>query len=103
MGCNHQVEEKLDKLKGFVKYIRRKNNYRLIEDRLKDWDEVYALKDIRKDLKKQSARCMDCGIPFCQSETGCPLGNQIPNWNDLVFKVCINFLHILFILLLLVQ
>ncbi|KAH8864826.1 glutamate synthase [NADPH] [Schistosoma japonicum] len=78
--------EKLDKVRGFVKYARQKQNYRPVEERIKDWDEVYALKQIRKGLVKQAARCMDCGVPFCQSYVGCPLGNLIPNWNDLVFK-----------------
>ncbi|VDO85565.1 unnamed protein product [Schistosoma curassoni] len=78
--------EKLDKVRGFVKYARQKQNYRPVEERLKDWEEVYALKQIREGLVKQAARCMDCGVPFCQSYVGCPLGNLIPNWNDLVFK-----------------
>nr|CAH8871004.1 unnamed protein product [Trichobilharzia regenti] len=78
--------EKLDKVRGFVKYARQKQNYRPVEERIKDWEEVYALKQIRKGLVKQAARCMDCGVPFCQSYVGCPLGNLIPNWNDLVFK-----------------
>lgn len=75
-------------MRGFVKYARQKQNYRPVEERLKDWEEVYALKQIREGLVKQAARCMDCGVPFCQSYVGCPLGNLIPNWNDLVFKVC---------------
>jgi glutamate synthase (NADPH/NADH) small chain len=51
--------------------------------RLKDWNEVYA--DFAEDeLKVQASRCMDCGIPFCNN--GCPLGNLIPDWNDLVYR-----------------
>ncbi|CAG8789473.1 7190_t:CDS:2, partial [Racocetra fulgida] len=50
-----------------------------------DWKEINArLSDAQ--LKVQAARCMDCGVPFCQSDTGCPIGNIIPKWNDLVFK-----------------
>ncbi|VDM35347.1 unnamed protein product [Hydatigera taeniaeformis] len=75
-----------DKLRGFVKYPRTKIKYRSIEERLHDWSEVYAHGTLRHGLKVQAARCMDCGVPFCQSSFGCPLGNLIPNWNDLVHK-----------------
>ena len=51
-------------------------------ERLKDWREVY-LPYPQDELQKQGARCMDCGIPFCHQ--GCPLGNLIPDWNDLVY------------------
>ena len=48
---------------------------------------IYLFWYIRKNLKTQAARCMECGVPFCQSNAhGCPLGNIIPKWNDLVFK-----------------
>ena len=53
---------------------------------MKDWDEIYNFDQVRKGLKKQAARCMDCGVPFCQSSHGCPLGNIIPKWNDLVYQ-----------------
>jgi glutamate synthase (NADH) len=76
----------LDKLKGFHKYQRTTKQYRKVEERLKDWKEIHNHIGIRKGLKKQAARCMDCGIPFCQSKDGCPLGNIIPKWNDLVFQ-----------------
>lgn len=79
--------EKPDKLRGFVKYPRTKTKYRAAGERLTDWSEVYAHQSVRKTLKVQTARCMDCGVPFCQSTFGCPLGNLIPNWNDLVNKV----------------
>ncbi|KAF5400943.1 Glutamate synthase, partial [Paragonimus heterotremus] len=79
-------EAPLDKLRGFVKYSRTKVSYRPVSERVDDWEEVYAHAEIRKGLRRQAARCMDCGVPFCQSHTGCPLGNLIPNWNDLVFK-----------------
>lgn len=80
-------EEVPDKVRGFVKYPRTKVKYRPTEDRLSDWSEVYAHKAVQRTLKTQAARCMDCGVPFCQSSFGCPLGNIIPNWNDLVHKV----------------
>uniref|UniRef100_A0A914W3F6 glutamate synthase (NADH) n=1 Tax=Plectus sambesii TaxID=2011161 RepID=A0A914W3F6_9BILA len=79
-------DEDLDKLRGFVKYKRQKVIYRPAEERLKDWKEVTNYEDVRKNLRMQAARCMDCGVPFCQGNTGCPLGNIIPKWNDLVFN-----------------
>jgi glutamate synthase (NADPH/NADH) small chain len=53
--------------------------------RILDWNEIYEPMDVAK-LRAQGARCMDCGIPFCHGPTGCPLGNIIPEWNDLVYK-----------------
>ena len=73
--------------RGFVKYKRAKCQYRDAKVRLKDWDEIYNHTGVKKGLQKQAARCMDCGVPFCQSDNGCPLGNIIPKWNDLVFRV----------------
>lgn len=80
------IKNTLDKKKGFVKYKRAKNQYRLPEERLTDWDEIYNHTGIQKYIQVQAARCMDCGVPFCQSDHGCPLGNIIPKWNDLVFQ-----------------
>ncbi|KAH8320269.1 hypothetical protein KR067_012968 [Drosophila pandora] len=81
-----RAERVLDKTRGFVKYKREAAPYRDAGDRQKDWDEVYNFPHVRKNLKVQAARCMECGVPFCQSNsTGCPLGNIIPKWNDLVF------------------
>ncbi|OBZ85326.1 putative glutamate synthase [NADPH] [Choanephora cucurbitarum] len=77
--------EKLDKLRGFMKYKRRTDPYRDPKKRSKDWDEV-NVRLSRPQLHEQAARCMDCGIPFCQSDTGCPIGNIIPKWNELVYK-----------------
>ncbi|KAG0086967.1 glutamate synthase [NADH] [Podila epicladia] len=78
--------EIVDKVRGFMKYKRRGDAYRNPKKRTKDYKEISArLSD--QDLKVQAARCMDCGVPFCQSSsTGCPIGNIIPKWNDLVFK-----------------
>ncbi|KAF9239590.1 NADPH-dependent glutamate synthase [Melanogaster broomeanus] len=76
---------KLDKARGFMKYQRMNEAYRPPRKRVKDWKEISnRLTD--SELKYQSARCMDCGVPFCQSDTGCPISNIIPKWNDLVFK-----------------
>ena len=70
--------------RGFLKHPERElPDRRPVELRLLDWKEVYT--DFDKDhLKTQASRCMDCGIPFCHN--GCPLGNLIPEWNDLVYK-----------------
>lgn len=59
--------------------------YRSAKSRLHDWDEIFDFKRVRKGLKMQAARCMDCGVPFCHSSShGCPLGNIIPKFNDMV-------------------
>jgi len=75
----------LDKTKGFMKYQRRAEKYRSAKTRTKDWAELSQRLD-EDELKYQSARCMDCGVPFCQSDTGCPISNIIPKWNELVFQ-----------------
>jgi glutamate synthase (NADPH/NADH) small chain len=68
---------------GFIKYERESIHYRPLGTRLHDWKEVYDPLPI-VTVKTQAARCMDCGVPFCHS--GCPLGNLIPEWNDLVYQ-----------------
>ncbi|OAA67851.1 glutamate synthase [Niveomyces insectorum RCEF 264] len=75
----------LDKTRGFMKYQRRTEKYRPTKTRVKDWAELSSRLD-EDELKYQSARCMDCGVPFCQSDTGCPISNIIPKWNELVFQ-----------------
>lgn len=76
------------KNRGFVMYEREALPYRPAEERVKDWKEVLAGGAQDELLKTQSARCMDCGTPFChQEKTGCPLGNKIPEWNELVHQV----------------
>jgi len=77
--------DKLDKTRGFMKYKRLGEAYRPPRKRVKDWKEISG-RLTESELKYQSARCMDCGVPFCQSDTGCPISNIIPKWNDLVFK-----------------
>jgi glutamate synthase (NADPH/NADH) small chain len=68
---------------GFLKHQRELPHRRAVPVRLKDWREVYEPFPIAT-VRTQASRCMDCGIPFCNS--GCPLGNLIPDWNDLVYR-----------------
>jgi glutamate synthase (NADPH/NADH) small chain len=79
---------------GFIEIKRKKHPTRPVAERVQDWREVY-LRYADSDLAAQGARCMDCGIPFCHQ--GCPLGNLIPDWNDLVYrdrwKAAIDRLH----------
>ncbi|MFO7960862.1 MAG: hypothetical protein R6U94_07950, partial [Nitriliruptoraceae bacterium] len=70
-------------VQGFLKHQRELPARRPVDDRLGDWREVY-LPIAQETLKTQASRCMDCGIPFCND--GCPLGNLIPDWNDLVYR-----------------
>jgi glutamate synthase (NADPH/NADH) small chain len=72
-------------IKGFMEIDREVPEYRPVEERLKDYKEVYNRMPEEK-YREQGARCMDCGVPFCQSNAGCPLGNMIPDWNDMVFR-----------------
>ncbi|HTY12991.1 MAG TPA: glutamate synthase subunit beta, partial [Candidatus Omnitrophota bacterium] len=69
-------------IKGFIKTRREKSEYRTICERVKDYDPVFVLRPDYRSLE-QASRCMDCGTPFCH--WGCPVGNYIPEWNDLVF------------------
>jgi len=84
----------MGKVTGFLEYGRETASYRPVEVRIKDWKEV-PIRFPDDKLQVQGARCMDCGIPFCH--TGCPLGNMIPDWNDLVYnnrwKEAIDRLH----------
>lgn len=69
-------------VKGFLKVKRQPGTYRPVCERVKDFAEVNLLRTSAQTVE-QSSRCMDCGTPFCHS--GCPIGNYIPEWNDLVF------------------
>ena len=69
--------------RGFLEHDREVPERRPVSVRLKDWNEVYE-EFPNERLQVQASRCMDCGIPFCNS--GCPLGNLIPEWNDLVYR-----------------
>jgi NAD(P)H-dependent glutamate synthase small subunit len=75
----------MGKVTGFKEYPREVVGYRDVTERLRDFNEVYAAPET-EHLKIQGARCMDCGVPFCQSEPGCPIDNLIPEWNDLVYQ-----------------
>ena len=70
-------------IRGFLKHGRETPSRRPVPVRLLDWHEVYEEFD-QGSLRNQASRCMDCGIPFCNN--GCPLGNIIPDWNDLVYR-----------------
>jgi glutamate synthase (NADPH/NADH) small chain len=80
--------------RGFMKADRALPTRRPVDIRIQDWKEVYEPFAV-SDLQTQAARCMDCGIPFCHN--GCPLGNLIPEWNDLVrrddWRMAIERLH----------
>src|SRR4029450_10626578 len=73
----------MGKVTGFIEIQRKKHPTRPVAERVHDWHEVY-LPYAQPVLAGQDARCMDCGIPFCHK--GCPLGNLIPDWNDLVYR-----------------
>lgn len=73
----------MGKIRGFIEIRRSKNDERPIVDRVHDYKE-FDLSMPEPQLRDQAARCMDCGIPFCHE--GCPLGNLIPEWNDLVYS-----------------
>ncbi len=73
----------MGKVTGFLEIKRKKPSTRPTGERIHDWKEVYYPFP-EDELRKQGARCMDCGIPFCHQ--GCPLGNIIPDWNDLVYR-----------------
>jgi len=69
--------------KGFMKHTRKDFSKEPVEERLRHWKEFVQLMD-EGDIQEQGARCMDCGIPFCH--WGCPIGNIIPDWNNLVYR-----------------
>ena len=84
----------MGKVKGFKDYDRIDEKYIPVRKRLKNYKE-FTISPNNKELKSQAARCMDCGVPFCHS--GCPLGNLIPDFNDLVYnnkwKEALDVLH----------
>jgi len=73
----------MGKVTGFLEIDREQPSRRKVEERVKDWFEIYEPFPEEKQ-REQSARCMDCGVPFCH--TGCPVTNLIPDWNDLVYN-----------------
>ena len=82
----------MGKITGFLEYEREDRHYEPVEERIKHWRE-FVLPLPEEETRTQAARCMDCGIPYCHGHTdvtgaprGCPVNNQIPDWNDLVYR-----------------
>ena len=75
----------MGKVTGFKDFERQAVGYADPKKRLETWDE-FLVPLPQDELRRQGGRCMDCGVPFCQSDTGCPIDNLIPEWNDLVYK-----------------
>ena len=73
----------MGKPRGFIEIARVKQAYRLPGERIQDHREIYE-ETSSESVQQQASRCMDCGVPFCQSSNGCPIDNLIPEWNDLV-------------------
>ena len=73
----------MGKVTGFLEIDRQERKYRPASDRIRNYHE-FVIPHSRATVKEQASRCMDCGIPYCH--TGCPVNNQIPDWNDLVYK-----------------
>ena len=82
---------------GFKEFERRTEPYREAAVRIDDYNEIFTGAHDVDHLQTQGARCMDCGVPFCMSETGCPINNLIPEWNHLVYmgqwERALNRLH----------
>jgi len=76
----------MGKVTGFLELDREVESYRDVEIRIKDYDEIFSGTHNLDQLQQQGSRCMDCGVPFCQSESGCPIDNLIPEWNDLIYN-----------------
>jgi glutamate synthase (NADPH/NADH) small chain len=81
----------MGKVTGFLEFERNDRHYEPVEERIRHWRE-FVLPLPEEENKKQAARCMDCGVPYCHgtdlitgAPTGCPVNNQIPDWNDLVY------------------
>jgi glutamate synthase (NADPH) small chain len=72
----------MGKITGFLEFDRNDRDYAPVEERVRHWHE-FVLPLPEKETREQAARCMNCGIPYCH--TGCPVNNQIPDWNDLVY------------------
>lgn len=74
----------MGKVTGFLEIDRQEQKYQPAADRIRHYRE-FTLPLSAPEVERQAARCMDCGIPFCHGDTGCPVHNQIPDWNDLVY------------------
>jgi len=82
----------MGKITGFLEIEREDRDYQPVAERIKHWHE-FVLPLPEADMRQQAARCMDCGVPYCHGTnvvtnvpTGCPVNNQIPDWNDLVYR-----------------
>ena len=75
----------MGKVTGFIDFDREVESYRAVEVRINDYDEIFSGVHDIDHLQQQGARCMDCGVPFCQSADGCPVDNLIPEWNHLIY------------------
>jgi glutamate synthase (NADPH/NADH) small chain len=75
----------MGKVTGFLEIDRQEQRYQPAGDRVRHWRE-FTVPLPEGEVRRQAARCMDCGIPFCHGPTGCPVHNQIPDWNDLVYR-----------------
>ena len=82
----------MGKVTGFLEFEKTDRDYQSVEERVRHWRE-FVLPLPNEDLKNQASRCMDCGVPYCHGTdqtvaqpTGCPVNNQIPDWNDLVYR-----------------
>ena len=73
----------MGEVKGFLRFDREDFKKQPADERVKHWNE-FVSRLLDEELKDQGARCMDCGVPFCHS--GCPIGNLIPDWNDLIYQ-----------------
>ncbi len=78
-------QNRMGKVTGFMEIERKAEPYREVTARLLDFQEIYTSHNPAQ-LAAQGARCMDCGVPFCQSNDGCPIHNLIPEWNDLIYR-----------------
>lgn len=75
----------MGKVTGFLEIDRQEQRYEPASDRVRHHHE-FTIPLTEPEVKNQAARCMDCGIPYCHGDTGCPVHNQIPDWNDLVYQ-----------------
>jgi glutamate synthase (NADPH/NADH) small chain len=75
----------MGKVTGFLEIDRQVAKYQPASDRIRHWRE-FTLPMPDGEVARQAARCMDCGIPYCHGDTGCPVHNQIPDWNDLIYN-----------------
>src|SRR5207248_11441694 len=82
-GDKPRYDKRMGKITGFMEFDRHDRGYRPVQERVKHWREFVEPLP-KEEVKKQAARCMNCGVPYCHN--GCPVNNQIPDWNDLVYR-----------------